>query len=137
MNSDHWKWLGDVLGLYAVDKISADTIRHIGGIRLLAFPEGADIIREGEANADLYVVYEGQARVNRDGKEVAEFIRGHFFGELGFLVEMPRTATVSAGKDCQVFRIPAKPFEEFVRKHPGFLESCRNAAKRRLAKTSK
>lgn len=135
IEAEQWKWLGGVFGLYAVERMNpAELQTGLAGVRRLEFPEGAPIIREGEASADFYIVFKGRAVVSRGGKRMAEIVPGDFFGEMGFLVQVPRTATVSAGKDCEVFHIQAKGFEQFVDKYPGLLESFRASAKRRMAK---
>ncbi|MBI4669562.1 MAG: cyclic nucleotide-binding domain-containing protein [Elusimicrobia bacterium] len=129
------KWLGSVLGLYAAIRMEAqELITRLPSIRLLSYPEKADIIREGERKDDLYILYKGKADVLRNGKTIAELVPGDFFGEIGFLVSIPRTATVRAGNNCEAFRIKSAGFEEFVKGYPSLLEAIRAAAKRRMSK---
>ena len=61
-----------------------------------SFEAGKEIVVQGEAPARFYIVYEGRAEVLIDGECVAEIGPGEFFGEIGLLLNAPRTATVRA-----------------------------------------
>lgn len=63
------------------------------------YPAGANIVEEGAGGYGLYVIKEGQVSVIRDGRTVAKFGPGQFFGEIAVLDAGPRTADVRADTD--------------------------------------
>jgi hypothetical protein len=73
---------------------------------------GAVLIREGDEADALWVLRAGEVDVTaRDG-----FIRtmgpGEYFGELGLLERIPRTATVTARSACELYRLDGAAFVE-------------------------
>lgn len=63
---------------------------------LLSFEDGELILPQGEEGLGFYLLLSGQARVVRDGAEVAIMTPGDFFGEVALLEGRPRTADVIA-----------------------------------------
>src|SRR5213078_3108820 len=55
---------------------------------------GDAVIREGELGHELYLISDGEVRVERDGHEVARLGAGDFFGELALMSGERRNATV-------------------------------------------
>lgn len=62
-------------------------------------PPGADVVVEGEAADRFYVIRSGSVLVTAGASPAREQGPGDFFGEIGLLREVPRTATVTAGPD--------------------------------------
>ncbi|MGQ0848947.1 MAG: cyclic nucleotide-binding domain-containing protein [Actinomycetota bacterium] len=54
------------------------------------------LTRQGGLALEFFVVEEGTATVEKDGKEINKLGPGDFFGEIGLLRHQPRTATVRA-----------------------------------------
>ena len=54
------------------------------------------VIREGDIGHELFLISEGEVKVDRGGSEVARLGAGDFFGELALLSGNPRNATVIA-----------------------------------------
>lgn len=131
---EHRQWLSDILGFYSLsERIEPEELfAGMPSLELLAYPEGSVIIREGEAAQDLCIIYEGMVSVLRDGKEVAQLTVGAFFGEVGFLMRVPRTATILAIRECEVFRIRAEHIEGIIREHPSVLDYLQTTAQKRL-----
>ena len=71
------------------------------------FKAGETIIHEGEENRDLYVLSEGILEVSVEDKSqkivVSEIASPEILGEISFLNGSPRTATVSAKTDVEIF----------------------------------
>ncbi|MBF0563016.1 MAG: cyclic nucleotide-binding domain-containing protein [Alphaproteobacteria bacterium] len=73
--------------------------------RLLEFPAGAIILREGEPQTRIYVILDGAVRVLRLGqngteKELAGPLGpGDTLGEMSFVDDMGASATLIAGSD--------------------------------------
>src|SRR5207248_11575892 len=60
------------------------------------FDEGIRILRKGFAGSGFYVIIEGEAAVNLDGKQIATLSRGDFFGDISALLGELPTADVTA-----------------------------------------
>lgn len=76
----------------------------------LELPEGRELIAQGSAGHECYVIVEGEASVVIDGNEVATLGPGDHFGELALLDGGPRTATVVAASPIRVLVIGQREF---------------------------
>jgi serine/threonine-protein kinase len=74
---------------------------------------GAVVIEEGTQGGSLYVILSGDVVVKRAGKDVATLTQGECFGEMGYLGEGKRTASVVATGTVAVMRIDA-PLKEWA-----------------------
>lgn len=84
--------------------------RLAGSEAEVMFSPGSVIVREGDAADALYVLTDGEVEVTARGELGAErHIRTmsspSYFGEIGVLEHIPRTATVTALTDCRCERI--------------------------------
>ncbi|MFO0602872.1 MAG: cyclic nucleotide-binding domain-containing protein [Polyangiales bacterium] len=82
------------------------------------FAPGDLVVREGDAGRDLYLVFEGRARVVRKGLEVGTLGPGSHFGELALVTGAVRAATVVAASPLTVARLPPERFEGLVHDDP-------------------
>lgn len=69
-------------------------------------PAGTTILREGAPPDDLYVVVSGELVVDARGHEINRLGPGDWFGEIGLLRNIARTATVTTATDAVLWRIP-------------------------------
>jgi len=60
------------------------------------FKPGEEIIREGEQGNSLYIIKQGEAKVESGGNFLSTLRSGDYFGELALLRGEPRTATITA-----------------------------------------
>ena len=71
------------------------------------FKAGEVIIKEGEENRDLYILSAGTLEVSVKNKKqkivVSQITSPEILGEISFLNGSPRTATVSAKTDVEMF----------------------------------
>ncbi len=79
-----------------------------------AVPAGT-LIREGEQADAFYVLLDGEMTVRLRGDGAVEvdlptMTDGAWFGEIGLLQRIPRTATVTATRDSRVLRINGEDF---------------------------
>ncbi len=70
-----------------------------------AFAEDEVVVKEGGYSNHFYAIEEGTARVERDGKHVADLGPGDVFGEQGLLEKQERSATVVATSRLRVIKI--------------------------------
>ena len=68
----------------------------------LSFASGEAIVREGEASDRFYVIASGSVDVTQAGRLLRTETAGDFFGEIGLLRDVPRTATVTAATETVV-----------------------------------
>lgn len=90
------------------DEILEDSERH-------SFKAGQVIVAEGAPEESLYVLLDGRATVERDGRVLERFREGEVFGEISLLTGEPRMATVRAAEDCVVLRIKGERIDEAMR----------------------
>jgi CRP/FNR family cyclic AMP-dependent transcriptional regulator len=74
--------------------------------------------REGSIAYEFFVIEDGTARVEIDGREVAELGPGEWFGEIGLLETERRTATVTAKTPMRLAVIFGPNFRELARRLP-------------------
>jgi hypothetical protein len=102
----------------------------------VTFASGAEIIHEGDPADALYVLVAGEvevrARGEQDGPE--RFLRTmsapSYFGEVGVLQHLPRTATVRATWPCRCERIEGADLLEALNSTPPSVSLMENARSR-------
>jgi Cyclic nucleotide-binding domain/Major Facilitator Superfamily len=78
---------------------------------------GTVIVREGEPGERYYVIAGGEVAVTRAGAPLATLARGEGFGEIALLRDVPRTATVTATRDAQLYTLAKDAFLAAVTGH--------------------
>ena len=66
----------------------------------------------------MYVIVSGKVRVHDGPRTIAELGERQVFGEMALLDREPRSASVTALEDTQLFRIEAEPFFELIDDRP-------------------
>jgi CRP-like cAMP-binding protein len=75
---------------------------------------GSVIFPENQLNREFFVIFEGRARVTRQGRRIGQIRPGDFFGEIGLLQNSPSNAQVSARHDARCLSIDRIEFLRFV-----------------------
>jgi CRP/FNR family cyclic AMP-dependent transcriptional regulator len=89
-----------------------------------SYREGATIVRQGDTSMSLYVVLEGNVRVNREPEggggavEVEQLGPGGAFGEMGLIEDQPRAATVVATEPTTCALLAKWDFQNELRDDP-------------------
>lgn len=68
----------------------------------VSIPAGTVIMREGDMAWEVCILLEGSVRVTYEGNELAELGPGDIFGEMGVMVGLHRTATVTTTADSRL-----------------------------------
>jgi len=100
------------------------------------YEAGEAVIWADDRETDVYILLEGRASaVTADGARVLGTIdAGQTFGEMAFLTLEPRTATVRADTDCEVFVLLSSQLRLLGYRHPVIFAELARAVARRLAK---
>lgn len=114
-------------------------LKSLPALGLEAWPAGMEVLREGERGEDFFVVYSGKLSVwRRAGRAAARAVgmleQGDFFGEIGFLLQSARSATVRTESECRLFRFPAGEFSEMLKRHHMLERWIKQVASHRIAK---
>jgi Cyclic nucleotide-binding domain/Cytochrome P450 len=93
--------------------------RIAGQMTRRTYPAGTTIIAQGAAADRFYIIVRGTATVSHrhpGGTEavVHQLGRGDYFGEIGLLHGIPRTATVRATSDVEVLALEREDFLSMV-----------------------
>lgn len=90
--------------------------------RMERFDKDEDVVTHGEIGGKFYVIQSGSADVvipeNGSEKVIGTLRPQDFFGEIGLLFEVPRTATVRATEPLTVFALNRTDFLELVGGNP-------------------
>ena len=101
-------------------------------------PAGQVIIRQGDPADALFVVGGGELDVvaDRRGAEVQlnRLHEGDYFGEIGILRQVPRTATVRAATPVHLYRVAADDFLAAVNQSPSLSGLLMDGIATRLAR---
>jgi CRP-like cAMP-binding protein len=127
--------LSDFLSLRAIDDLRA----QLPSLELRSYAAGEEIVREGESGTDVFLLLEGSLSVSRKrawfgSKTVGRLESGALFGEVGFLVQSPRSATVTASAASKIFRLGAADMQRLLSQNPRFAQQLAALAKERQQK---
>ena len=131
-----------MLGTYAIQQPAKDARSRLAEVVLFAglspasletairraslrdAKQGTTIVRQGDAADLFYVINSGRVEVTQtDANGASHLLRqmgpGEFFGEIGLLSRVPRTATVVAMTDCTLVALDGPAFLELVESGSG------------------
>jgi hypothetical protein len=94
---------------------------------------GGEVFHEGDHGERFYVIADGVLEIVRDGRVVATRARGEGFGEIALMYDVPRTATVRARTNAQLYALAADVFLVAVTGHVSSQRAARELADARLA----
>jgi putative peptide zinc metalloprotease protein len=80
----------------------------------LSVSAGEVVIRQGGVGDRFYVVLTGEVEVRRDDDPLARLGPGEAFGEIALLLDMPRTATVTALVPTTLLALDAADFRDVL-----------------------
>ena len=106
--------------------------RHL----LVQVPAGNVFFHEGDTSGEMYHLLSGSASIRKGDLELAAMGPGSFFGEMSFLLGMPRSASAVAAEDCECLVIHEKNIDTLTREFPGLLRDMLTEMAHRLRETS-
>jgi CRP-like cAMP-binding protein len=104
----------------------------------LSFQMGQTILRQGDPADRFYIVTTGEVNVTRQTDAgavvaLATLGRGQFFGEIGLLANLPRTATVTAATPTEKLAIDGAAFRDMVAQSAETAQDLQTTMGERLA----
>jgi CRP-like cAMP-binding protein len=75
-----------------------------------SFKAGAEIIKQGDIGDCMYILRSGETVCSIDGKEVARYKDGDYFGERSLIKDEPRAATIKCHTACTVLKLDRTAF---------------------------
>jgi len=87
---------------------------------IASFQKGENIIRKGDKSNEMYIIINGKVQVvSEDGSKTFDTMKnGAFFGEVGVVNNVPRTATIVAATNVDLIVLSKKSLDEVVKKYP-------------------
>jgi MFS family permease len=91
------------------------SIEHLASqLRRRMFPAGTVVFEQGDPASDFYIVVDGGAEVIGNGALLATLGPGDSFGEIALMHDVPRTATIRAESDLNVFELDRDAFLDAI-----------------------
>jgi CRP/FNR family cyclic AMP-dependent transcriptional regulator len=92
---------------------------------------GTVLVKEGQFSYEFMAIEEGKAEVTRGGEHVADLGPGDFFGEIGLLERVLRTATVTATSDMRLITLTGWDMKRMEKAIPQAVEEIRRVLEER------
>jgi len=104
-------------------------------LRPSVFQPSQEVIKEGDDAKAMYWLVRGSVKVTSiDGESTyAELKPGSFFGEIGILMDIPRTASIVATVRSLLVRLNKEDLQKELPKYPDVEKAIREEASERLA----
>jgi CRP-like cAMP-binding protein/Fe-S-cluster-containing hydrogenase component 2 len=118
--------------------LNEEFIEHLReSVELVSYNQNQIICKEGDPADAFYLIRSGMVRVSQNlpgGEIVRTYLsRGDYFGEIGLLRSIKRTATCAALDSADVVKIPASEFSLMLEKFPDVRAQLEPVAAARLA----
>jgi hypothetical protein len=101
-----------------------------GAAREQRVAEGNLVIKQGDPADDIFVVRSGtldviDERPSANGRLLNTLGEGDYFGEIGLIEEIPRTASVVATSETSLYRVGGEQFLEILNQTPSLMGPLR------------
>jgi voltage-gated potassium channel len=111
------------VGAVAISEIAAQ-------LRSRNYPQGAYVVRKGEAGDSMYFIVSGEVEV-RIGGPVRALRDGDFFGEMALIDRKPRSADVVTLTPCTLLVLDVADFYQLAARQPALIAAIQAEADRR------
>ena len=114
-------------------ELSKDELQELAKITEdLEVDAGKVLCRQGEPAQEFFVIIEGEAEATKDGQSLRTMGPSDFFGEIGLIEDIPRTATVTATTPLRFFVLTRQSFWGMLDRMPGVERKILRALAKRL-----
>lgn len=105
-------------------------------VKIRRYAPGVTVFSQGETGQELFFIVQGRVQVIRisgsSSKVIDELGTGDTFGEMALISDQPRSATIRAIDDVEVYTLQKADFEYFLKQSPQMQEASRNLMAERL-----
>lgn len=99
--------------------LSQDELEKVFDLaRVVRYEGGRSIVNQGETGFGFHLILSGDAKVVRDDNTVATLGPGDFFGEMSFIDEQPRSASVVAESELESLVLGGWEFKPLLKNNP-------------------
>jgi CRP-like cAMP-binding protein len=102
-----------------------------GALSPVRVPAGTDVVEQGASGDRFYAIASGEVDVVADGVRVATLGRADGFGEIALVDDVPRTATVTARSDLELYVLERAPFVTAITGHSPSAQEASDLVSRR------
>ena len=103
----------------------------------VAFDPGEMLFMENETSQDLYILLSGKLDVLKGNKKISDITgRGTLFGEMSFLLNNRRSATVKTRTGGRLIKISKRAFISVIKKYPHYGIFLSKVLAQKLVKTN-
>lgn len=111
-------------------------LRQLAGIAdEIDLREGTVLTREGRSGREFFVLVDGNVRVTKDGRTIADLGAGDWLGEIALLTKAPRTATATATSPVVALVLVDRDFRHVVTEMPSIAMKILSTVAERLARS--
>jgi CRP-like cAMP-binding protein len=96
------------------------------------FSAGESVTEEGKGGVGFFVIEDGKAKVSVGGQEVRTLGSGDYFGEIGLIADIDRTATITADSDLRCYGMTFWDFRPLVESNASIAWKLLQAMAQRL-----
>jgi serine/threonine protein phosphatase PrpC len=95
-----------------------ETVSVLAIAEARALEPNVEVVREGAAGDEMFVLSSGRVTVERNGATIAELGAGGFFGEMSLVDDMPRSATVRTLERSELLVLEKKDMIALMQREP-------------------
>nr|MBF0220666.1 cyclic nucleotide-binding domain-containing protein [Desulfobulbaceae bacterium] len=104
---------------------------------LETYSESKPVFLEGDDSKDIFILIHGSLKLLKNKKQIGEIYRsGELFGEMSYLLDTNRTASVVAQTETRLLKIPEDSIPEFLRKYSEVSQEIIHTLAQRLKDTT-
>lgn len=108
----------------------------IPSLNTYTYKKGEQIFKEGDIGDQLYFIVKGSVKIFRGSSENSVHIdhleAGDIFGEIALVSDKPRTATITAETNLELYALHKHDFVELLRTNPALQEECQKIVSERI-----
>lgn len=95
------------------------------------------VFKQGSSGDGFFILKSGAVDVVVEGKVVATLMTpGTIFGEIAYILDEPRTASIIARGDSKILRVTGEDLEDIVKSHPKIAAKIMVTLAKRLEQTT-